>query len=416
MDIIRLFLLLGPGLAANGERHSLTYIYTALSKPVDLPGIHQFTAMGLVDGKVIDYYDSDISQKVPKQSWMADNLPKDYWAKGTQSRRSKQNWFKVNTEIVMHRLRQNITDLHVLQWQHGCEGETQPSGGLKYVSCMDMYSYDGEDFLSFDNTNEVWVSSAVAAEETKRKWDEVQVLKVYTKDYLEKECITWLGKFVQYEQERLTAASQPEVYMFAKNSQVETNIILSCLATGFYAKDTVLQIKRNGRILTREDGIMTSGVRPNDDDTYQQKQSVEILKSDPYTFTCEVIHQASNLRVQREWDCTLPEDSSRLIAVAVAILCLILMAAVFVGLFVMYKKRRIRFTTIKRISESADACIVGNTVTSITLMEEKPFLDHNKGSNSSITSHTSSDSGVSSEFGPNEGDKNPHCEDDNPGN
>lgn len=95
--------------------------------------------------------------------------------------------------------------------------------------------------------------------------------------------------------------AQPEVYMFAKNSQVETNIILSCLATGFYAKDTVLQIKRNGRILTREDGIMTSGVRPNDDDTYQQKQSVEILKSDPYTFTCEVIHQASNLRVQREW-------------------------------------------------------------------------------------------------------------------
>lgn len=102
-------------------------------------------------------------------------------------------------------------DLHVLQWQHGCEGETQPSGGLKYVRCMDMYSYDGEDFLSFDDTNEVWVSSAVAAEETKRKWDEVQVLKVYTKGYLEKECITWLGKFVQYEQERLTAACKKNI-------------------------------------------------------------------------------------------------------------------------------------------------------------------------------------------------------------
>uniref|UniRef100_A0A669EPH6 MHC class I-like antigen recognition-like domain-containing protein n=1 Tax=Oreochromis niloticus TaxID=8128 RepID=A0A669EPH6_ORENI len=73
------------------KTHSLTYIYTALSKPVGLPGIHEFTAMGLLDDKMIDYFDSENQEKVPKQQWMRERLPADYWDKGTQSRKSKQH-------------------------------------------------------------------------------------------------------------------------------------------------------------------------------------------------------------------------------------------------------------------------------------------------------------------------------------
>uniref|UniRef100_A0AAZ1XZ48 MHC class I-like antigen recognition-like domain-containing protein n=1 Tax=Oreochromis aureus TaxID=47969 RepID=A0AAZ1XZ48_OREAU len=65
------------------ETHSLHYIYTALSKHVGLPGIHDFTAMGLLDGRMIDYFDSDTQAKVPKQEWMRERLPADYWDKGT---------------------------------------------------------------------------------------------------------------------------------------------------------------------------------------------------------------------------------------------------------------------------------------------------------------------------------------------
>ncbi|GAA6236474.1 class I histocompatibility antigen, F10 alpha chain-like, partial [Lates japonicus] len=41
MNPVTAFILLGTGLmtgTVTGERHSLTYIYTALSKPVGLPG------------------------------------------------------------------------------------------------------------------------------------------------------------------------------------------------------------------------------------------------------------------------------------------------------------------------------------------------------------------------------------------
>lgn len=90
------------------ERHSLTYIYTAFSKPVTVPGIHEFTAMGLMDDHVIDYFDSKTKKKEPRQTWM-NKEDKKYWDKGSQSRKSKQQWFKVNIDILMKRLRQNDT-------------------------------------------------------------------------------------------------------------------------------------------------------------------------------------------------------------------------------------------------------------------------------------------------------------------
>uniref|UniRef100_A0A3Q3NF70 Ig-like domain-containing protein n=1 Tax=Mastacembelus armatus TaxID=205130 RepID=A0A3Q3NF70_9TELE len=282
-------------------KHSLSYIYTALSRPVELPGIHQFTAMGLLDNRMIDYFDSDNPKKVPKQDWMKEKLKEEYWTKGTQSRQSKQQWFNVNIKILMERKRQNDTDIHVLQWMVGCEADEQTDGDLTYSRGVYMYSYDGDDFLSFDDAHGVWVAPAPEALETKRKWDEVQVLKEYTRGYLEKECVQWLTTFMKYGSEELKKASPPDVYVFAKDARVQSNVVLTCLATGFYPKDIILSIKRNGRILEKIDGLVSSGVRPNEDDTYQRRDSVEIQRSDVSNYTCEVIHEATGVRVQKEW-------------------------------------------------------------------------------------------------------------------
>uniref|UniRef100_A0A673LQD9 MHC class I-like antigen recognition-like domain-containing protein n=1 Tax=Sinocyclocheilus rhinocerous TaxID=307959 RepID=A0A673LQD9_9TELE len=79
--------------------------------------------MGLLDGRQIDYYNSDGQRKIPKQQWMKEKMQEDYWEKGTQSRKSKEQWFNVNVDILMKRMRHNESDLHVLQWRHGCEVE-----------------------------------------------------------------------------------------------------------------------------------------------------------------------------------------------------------------------------------------------------------------------------------------------------
>ncbi|RVE55450.1 hypothetical protein OJAV_G00236230 [Oryzias javanicus] len=296
--------------SADSEKHSLTYIYTAFSHPVKLPGIHEFTAMGLLDNRMIDYYDSSEQKKVPKQDWMKERLNQEYWDKGTQSRQSKQQWFKVNIDILINRMRQTSNETHILQWMHGCVGEEDENGNLKFKRGMDMYNYDGDDFLGFDDEHQVWVAAADAALPTKRKWDDVTALKDYTKGYLEKECMEWLNTFLSYSQKQLRNASAPEVFLFPREAKEKTNIILTCLATGFYPKDIILNIKRNGRILNRDDGVMSSGVRPNEDDTHQRRDHVEILGSDIANYSCQIIHPGSNLNVEKSWDHQLPSDGN----------------------------------------------------------------------------------------------------------
>ncbi|XP_048016264.1 major histocompatibility complex class I-related gene protein-like [Megalobrama amblycephala] len=90
----------------QAERHSLYYIYTALSKPVDLPGIYEFSAMGLLDDTQIDYNNSEEKRKSPKQPWVKEKMLEDYWEKGNRSRKSKEQWFNVNVQILMDHMRQ----------------------------------------------------------------------------------------------------------------------------------------------------------------------------------------------------------------------------------------------------------------------------------------------------------------------
>ncbi|CAK6981577.1 major histocompatibility complex class I-related gene protein-like [Scomber scombrus] len=367
------------------------YIYTGFSKPVGLPGIHQFTAMGLLDGRMIDYYDSDVQKKVPKQDWMNETLPADYWEKGTGSCLIKQQWFNNNTDILKKRMNQTDDDLHVLQWMVGCEGVTTgPDGTLKFVRGVNMFNYDGQDFLSFDDVYSVWVAATDIAVQTKRKWDQDQDLKEKTKGYLENECIDWLDKFMVYGNKQ--AASPPDVYVFAKKTRIESNLMLSCLATGFYPKDITLNIRRNDRVLTKEDGLISSGVRPNEDDSFQRRDSVEILKSDIASFTCEVIHRASKMSVDKVWDHKVTDGGNNggvNVGVIVALIFDVVLVAVV--LVVLYKKGKFVLRPPLRGSDTTEP------VTVINIKDEDvnmALLDDEKDKKGSKESVYSWDSGV----------------------
>uniref|UniRef100_A0A3Q3WT72 MHC class I-like antigen recognition-like domain-containing protein n=1 Tax=Mola mola TaxID=94237 RepID=A0A3Q3WT72_MOLML len=185
-------------------RHSLTDIYTALSKPLRLPGIYEFIATGLLDGKMIDYFDSQTLRKALTHHWMSDGQREDYWDEDAQSRRI------CLTFCILPSRHFHTYTFHFLQWKHGC-GAT-----MEWTS------------LSFP---------------TKRMWGSVQVLNENTEGYLE-ECTDWLRLLVDRQQE--SRASPPDVGVCAKNPR-SGKVILTRTASGFSPKDIVLQVKRNGR-------------------------------------------------------------------------------------------------------------------------------------------------------------------------
>ncbi|MBN3295257.1 HA1L protein, partial [Amia calva] len=259
--------------------------------------------MGLLDDKEIDYYDSVQQQKIPKQNWMMENLPSDYWEKGTQSRRSKEQWFKVNVGILMDRMRDNRTDLHILQWRHGCEINFKEDSSYEFIHGYDQYSYDGADFLSFDESRSQWVAPVPPAEPTKRKWDNEQILNQYTKGYLERECVDWLTKFMRFAERTISRTVTPDVHIFAKSSPSPGRITLFCLATGFYPKDFTVELLRWRAVLGEADGVQSSGVRPNRDpeDTYQLRKWLEIKSTETEGYSCRVSHRTLYESIIRDW-------------------------------------------------------------------------------------------------------------------
>ncbi|XP_056312592.1 H-2 class I histocompatibility antigen, Q10 alpha chain-like isoform X1 [Danio aesculapii] len=338
------------------EKHSLYYIYTALSRPVDLPGIYEFTAMGLLDDRQIDYYNSEQQKKIPKQHWMKEKMQADYWEKGTQSRKSKEQWFSVNVGILMDRMRHNKSDVHVLQWRHGCEIESQ-GNETRFSKGIDEYSYDGENFLAFDDAESHWVAPVVAALPTKRKWDNVPILNQYTKGYLEKECVDWLNKFREYGDQELKQVSAPDVHVFAKKIvSGKPKLKLICLATGFYPKDVILTIRKYRTTLPDND-LESSGVRPNQDGTFQLRKSVYIYEDEKAEYDCHVFHRTLKEPIIVRWNGEYPSELP--IAMIAAIIgVLILLVAIGVTVFILKKKNIIGNKDEKRSVVSA---VSGNT-------------------------------------------------------
>ncbi|XP_062872169.1 uncharacterized protein LOC134333896 [Trichomycterus rosablanca] len=295
-------LMAGTGVAVNGEgEHSLFYIYTALSKPLQLPGIYEFIAMGMLDDREIDYYSSEKQIKVPMQTWMQEKMDKDYWEKGTQSRKSKEQWFKVNLDILMDRMNHNKSDLHVFQWRHGCVVKKDADGSVSFVNGVSEYGYDGSDFLSFDGQNLRWIAAVPAAEATKWKWDNTPILNQYTKGYLEKECVDWLSKFMGYEEESIKNRTSLDVFIFAKNSVTNPDkLTLTCMATGFYPPDVQMYIRKSGTTLP-EHLTASTGIRPNDDGSYQLRKCVDITEEDKALYDCYVTHSTFNEPIITNW-------------------------------------------------------------------------------------------------------------------
>uniref|UniRef100_A0A8C1K8H9 Immunoglobulin C1-set domain-containing protein n=1 Tax=Cyprinus carpio TaxID=7962 RepID=A0A8C1K8H9_CYPCA len=279
------------------ERHHLLFVYTVLTKPDGVSG-PVFSAVCLYDDRWISHYSNE------EQTWNRDRFDPEIW-RYTREPDDSRDWFINLLNTLANCTSSRCDGLHTLQRRVGCEVDKHPDGAVMNVNALDEYGYDGEDFLFFNYYTMQWIDKSPKAKETKIKWDSDRVHNHYLQLYL-KDCMVWIATY------NASISTPPALHMFASaapHDQSELN--LTCLATGFSPKLIEMKITLNNITLKP---FSSSGVRPNDNQSFQMRASVKIHRDEKQGYECHVLHSGQTFTTS--WDGSLGSRSHHWAAVA----------------------------------------------------------------------------------------------------
>uniref|UniRef100_A0A8C2ACF2 Ig-like domain-containing protein n=1 Tax=Cyprinus carpio TaxID=7962 RepID=A0A8C2ACF2_CYPCA len=293
------------------ERHYLHYMFTAWTKANILP---ELSAVGVVDDRQI----SDDSNEVP--DWIRLILTAD---DGTDAfvQLCDSNWYKHQLYTLSNCTQ--CSELHTFLRIIGCEVEKFPNGTVTSLRAFDEYGFDGDDFIAFDYDTMQWVDKSPKAKETKKKWDLQTKRNQFIKNYVEK-CMDWISTFNN------THENSPVIYSFARRAPDDhSKLVLICLVTGFYPRDIEMNIRLNRINIESQ---ISSGIRPNDNETFQLRSSVKIDRNHRGSYDCHVIHSSLTEPVTVEWDgaCFDCETESHFSVIIIPIIAFVILALIVI--------------------------------------------------------------------------------------
>ncbi|XP_053084833.1 H-2 class I histocompatibility antigen, Q9 alpha chain isoform X3 [Pangasianodon hypophthalmus] len=310
---------------SSAVTHSLQYIYTGVTPGINFP---EFTLVGQVDGEQFDYYDSNIRNMIPKTEWIQKHEGEDYWSRETQRAQGNQESFKVNVAILMQRFNQT-KGVHTVQLMYGCE--LDDDGTTRGYM---QFGYDGEDFISLDLKTKTWIAPKPQAVITKNKWDPNTANNDYWKNYLEKECINWIKKYVSYGRETLERKVRPEASVLQKHSPSAEVV---CHATGFFPKAVVISWQKDGEEV--HENVELRETLPNQDGSFQKRSILTVPAEElqKHNYTCVIQHSS----LEKELVLHVRDGGSdgAPVAIIVAVVAaLVALVAVVAGIVVWKKK------------------------------------------------------------------------------
>nr|KAF6466150.1 hypothetical protein HJG63_011430 [Rousettus aegyptiacus] len=331
----RTLLLLLSGALALTETwaglHSLRYFYTAWSRPGH--GEPRFVTVGYVDDTQISRFDSDAAspRAEPRAPWMEQVAQEDprYWDRQTEVLSDAALTMRVNLRTLRRYYNQSEAGSHTLQGMYGCD--VGPDGRL--LRGYHQYAYDGADYIALNEDLRSWTAADVAAQITRRKWEEAGDTERW-RAYLEGECVEWLLKHLDLGKETLQRADPPKAHV-THHPISDNAVTLRCWALGFYPEEITLTWQRDGEDQTQDMELVET--RPAGDGTFQKWAAVAVPSGEEQRYTCHVQHEGLPQPLTLRWE-PPPSATIPILAIIAALVVLVVTGAV-VGT-VMWRRKR----------------------------------------------------------------------------
>uniref|UniRef100_A0A8C1Y150 MHC class I-like antigen recognition-like domain-containing protein n=1 Tax=Cyprinus carpio TaxID=7962 RepID=A0A8C1Y150_CYPCA len=170
--------------------HAFITTYTEINGQT-IARIPEISSVAALDGRQIDYYDSEIKMLIPRQDWMKEFISGDRFKEYTEIRERVQQTNKINITVLMQQFNQTH-GVHTYQRMYGCEwdNETGASEGF------DQHGYDGQDFILLDMKELRYFTPVQQGVITMYKWNNNRAQLELLRQYYQYECVNWLQHFL----------------------------------------------------------------------------------------------------------------------------------------------------------------------------------------------------------------------------
>ncbi|XP_048223987.1 zinc-alpha-2-glycoprotein [Perognathus longimembris pacificus] len=289
--LLSLPLLLGtaaPPESPVGAHHTLTFLYTGVSRPSR--GLPRFQALAFLNDQAFFHYDSESQQAQPLGPWSQLRGMED-WNKESQLQKAREEIFLVTLKDIMDYY-QDSEGSHTFQGRFGCELWSNGSSGASW-----SYAYDGKDFIKFNKDIPAWIPLDAAALEMKKKWEAEKVYLQRAKAYLEEECPGLLRRYLNYSRTQLDRQDPPSVWV-TSHVVPGRHRTLKCLAYDFYPRGISLRWNQAHKAQESESERV---ILPSGNGTYQAWVLLRIGPQDKAPHMCSVQHPALPQPLTAQW-------------------------------------------------------------------------------------------------------------------
>uniref|UniRef100_A0A2K6SRW5 Ig-like domain-containing protein n=1 Tax=Saimiri boliviensis boliviensis TaxID=39432 RepID=A0A2K6SRW5_SAIBB len=273
--------------------HSLTYFYTAVSRPGG--GKPRYIAVGYVDDTQLVRFDSDaasprVDQRAP---WMEQEGP-EYWDRETTSLKANAQTSEKCLRILPGRYNQSEARSHTYQWMYGCE--VGPDG--RFLRGYDKRAYDGKDYIALNEDLRSWTAADTVAHINQR-WLEANNVAEISRAYLEGTCVELLRRYLENGKEMLQRTDPPKAHV-THHPISDHEATLRCWALGFYPAEITLTWQRDGEDQTQDTELVET--RPAGDGTFQKWAAVVVPSGEEQRYTCHVQHEGLLEPLTLRWE------------------------------------------------------------------------------------------------------------------